>query len=137
MAKIVRQCSYSLLAGSALAYEKYVPEQISALEPQPVPGLDAYGIDYFLDLPLTLTSRFFFEQVLDKTSYTYHQESVLAEHDVVPNWVLWFTADFGDGDVQPKLIGPLLDSEGPVGILARVIISQLSKKAAPKFLKCL
>ena len=49
------------ISSVAVAYEKHVPDQISALEPEDMPGLDAYGVKYHLDLPMPLTTALFFD----------------------------------------------------------------------------
>jgi len=79
------------------AHESYQPDQISMRVPESIAGLEAYGIDYRLDLAMPLTSDFFFEQIVSKDDYTFHEQSILAVdidgRKEVPKWVLWFTAE--------------------------------------------
>ena len=88
--------SLLLFSSHVQAHEEFVPEQVSVRAAETVPGLEAYEMQHFLDLPLEITSKFFFEQIINPQDLTFHTESIMNTNDeekTEPNWVLWMTAE--------------------------------------------
>ena len=73
--------SLLLILSQVKAHEEFVPDQVSVRAAETVPGLEAYEMKHFLDLPLAITSKFFFEQIIDPQDLTFHTESFMNTKD--------------------------------------------------------
>jgi len=59
-------------------HETYEPELVSLRPPELIPGLENYALTHHLDFPMTITTDFFYEQVVDKTAQTFRQENIFS-----------------------------------------------------------
>ena len=76
------------------AHEAFEDLYVSERSAEQVPALEPYGIEYFLDLPLDITTEFFNEQVVDPEILAFREHSVLANDDSeAPKWIIWFTVE--------------------------------------------
>lgn len=81
------------LSSFTRGHETYESEIIPLRPPELIPGLEKYSITHHLDFPLPITSDFFFEQIIDKSSQNYIQENIFSTEQGVPNWLFLFTVD--------------------------------------------